>query len=327
MAIGARAMVDDTFSRFRGTISTLRRLRSEDFVPARPAGPFVRLRLALSANNDAGCEPLVAFEGAGTGALLTVTQSTRGSVRFGFWRRGAEPIESPPINVRSGRTHELIVRFEKLGPSRPGRMLLWRDAELVWAPAISWDGTGVRTVSVGKNQIGAPGCAAEFRGTLSSAQHDQAGRDPLDGPGDLRMSVRLPAKAPGQREPLVVTGRTGAGEILVIEYLDAQTVRFGWDHWGTPMVFSAPVMIDFAEQHTLDIAMGSLRTVADATLSPAAEGKISVAIDGRRIWEHAGLFFPAESAEMAVGRNPIGGTGCGPIFTGEILSAERILRE
>jgi hypothetical protein len=138
----------------------------------------------------------------------------------------------------------------------------------------------------------------------------------------------LPGKISGQRDPLVVTGRSGAADMCVIEYLDAQTVRFGWDHWGTAMVFSEPVRIDFTQPHTLDIRMGSLQTVADARLSRAETPEsITVTLDGRRVWEHSGRFFPAEEAEVIVGRNPLGGTSCASHFSGEIFSAERIPRE
>jgi hypothetical protein len=180
---------------------------------------------------------------------------------------------------------------------------------------------------LGQNRIGLADCAATLGGALRSGQVDSEGRDPLGEPGDLRMRVRLPASRVGQREPLLVTGCSGAGDILVIEYVDTNSVRFGLDHWGTPMDWSEPVPIDFDSPHTLDIAMSSLRSVADATLHEAQRGKVTVAIDDRPAWAHEGFFYPSEADEVAVGRNPIGGTSCGPAFGGEIVSAQRVPRE
>jgi hypothetical protein len=43
-----------------------------------------------------------------------------------------------------------------------------------------------------------------------------------------------------------------------------------------------------------------------------------VEVDGREVWRERAEFFVANAAEVAVGVNPIGGTACGPVFTGEL---------
>jgi hypothetical protein len=327
VAFGEDAAVEET-QRFRGAIFSTHRLGRASLAAPGAAGPFVRLRLAFKADADGTCEPLVAFGESKLHPLLTVTQVAARQVKFGFLEPVTEAVESPSIDIGPGRSHELKVRFEDTGQLQRRRILVSCDAELIWSEEVLWLGREPGGVAVGKNRNDIPGCAAEFSGTIFSAQHDWSGRDPLTQPGNLRLQVRLPAAVPGQRDPLVVTGRGGAGDVLIIEYMDAGTVRFGWDHWGTPMIHSDPVALDFARRHTLDIAMASLRNVADATSRRhPGEGTLMVAVDGRRIWEHAGLFFPAEAAEVVVGRNPIGATTCGPVFSGEILSARRIARE
>jgi hypothetical protein len=204
---------------------------------------------------------------------------------------------------------------------------VWCDADLVWTREIQSNIPAPSVITFGQNPNAVPGCASGFGGTIFSAQHDEAGRDPLERRGDLRMQVRLREGRAGQRDPLVVTGRSGRGDMLIIEYVDAHTVRFGLDHWGTPMVFSEPVAVDFAQRHTIDVSMPSLQAVTDATVRDLVSGKMTVTFDGTRIWRQAGFFFPAEAPEVAIGRNPIGGTSCGPVFTGDVLSARRIVRE
>ena len=326
LRVGASVLPDAAYPPFRGTVSRSRRI---DRIPgpASPAGPFARLRVVFNEEPAALRRPLVSFGEPGSGALLTVRQIAAGKFTFGFQRIGAENIASRPIDISSGRAHELVLRFELAGEPRQSRLLLWCDAELIWAPTIPWDSRGIQTIVIGQNRIGLADCAASLGGALRSAEVDTEGRDPLGEPGDLRLRVRLPAGRTGQREPLVATGCSGAGDILVIHYVDGNTVRFGLDHWGTPMDWSEPVPIDFDSPHTLDVAMGSLRPVADATLHEAQREKVAVAIDARPVWTHEGFFHPSEADEVVVGRNPIGGTSCGPAFGGEILAAQRVPRE
>jgi hypothetical protein len=138
----------------------------------------------------------------------------------------------------------------------------------------------------------------------------------------------LPAGRAGQREPLIVTGRSGAGDLLMIEYVDAQTVRFALDHWGMPLSQSEPLRIDFDQPHTFDIAMPALEPVANASTSRSIRtGKLRVRVDGRQVWEHTSPFYATEAEEIAIGRNPIGGTSGGLVFGGDILFAGRVARE
>jgi hypothetical protein len=325
--VGANVGDAAAYPPFRGAVlDTHRAGKSPSRVPS-AEGPFVRLRLAFRAGADV-TEPLLSFGAPESGSVLTARRVEGERVRFALQRRGPVRVQSDLVPIESGRAHELVIRFESTDSPKRRRMLLWLDAQLVFAPVLPWDEGATSNVAVGQDAIGIADCARTFGGTLFSEQTDRQGRDPLQGRGPLRLRTRLPTNRAGQREPLVVTGLTGQGDILLIEYMDAQTVRFGWDHWGAPLVVSEAVPVDFAAEHRIDVAMESLQTVADAALSrELRSGHISVAIDGRRVWEHAGLFFPAEAEEVSVGRNPIGGTVCGPVFGGEILAAERVPRE
>jgi hypothetical protein len=206
---------------------------------------------------------------------------------------------------------------------------VWLDGQLAWVRELAVSARGLRDAVAGKNTVSAADCAAEFRGEIASVQQDSGGRDPLEGPGDtLRIRVRLAPKPPGTREPIVVTGGTGYADILMLEYVDEQTIRFGLDHWGAPLRMSNPLRIDYARPHELEISMTSLDTVEDATTTPGFRpGRLRLKLDGTQVWEETGDFFIVENGDFAVGRNSIGGTTCAPWFSGDILSAERVVRE
>ena len=59
----------------------------------------------------------------------------------------------------------------------------------------------------------------------------------------IRLTVIFPADRTAGREPLVVTGETGRGDFLFVEYRDGGRVRFGLDHWGKATVTSEPVAV------------------------------------------------------------------------------------
>ena len=143
----------------------------------------------------------------------------------------------------------------------------------------------------------------------------------------LRLQVVLPAGTLGAREPLLTTGRGGAGDVLLVEYVDAAHVRFGFDHWGTPEQWSEPVAVDLAQPVNLEIGLPSLQTPAEPALSrPVERGRLFVRVNGKRVWAGAVEYYPAAADEVYVGRNPIGATSCGLEFTGKVLSQERAER-
>ena len=54
----------------------------------------------------------------------------------------------------------------------------------------------------------------------------------LDRTGALRLVVKLPIGTSKRGEPLVTTGRTGAGDVIYVKYLGEDRVSVGHDYWG-----------------------------------------------------------------------------------------------
>lgn len=120
----------------------------------------------------------------------------------------------------------------------------------------------------------------------------------------------------------MVTGITGGGDALYVEYTDEHHVRFGFDHWGAGGPMSPPVALDYRREHVFTLWMDNLAPGA-AGHPATATGTLWVDVDGRRVWTLAAQFHPAPPGTLQLGANPIGISTCGRWFTGEILAARR----
>ncbi len=152
--------------------------------------------------------------------------------------------------------------------------------------------------------------------------------------GPIRLEVRLPylPTVVGRAEPLVVTGRSGAGDFAYIRYLDREHVRFGFDHWGVGGAISEPIALDNSQVHSIEIRLGSLyppledRQWADTPAAVRAQrvNTMELRLDGKVVLRAALPSHPTTDAEITVGLNQIGGSNCAEKFSGNILARERL---
>jgi hypothetical protein len=142
--------------------------------------------------------------------------------------------------------------------------------------------------------------------------------------GAVRVEFRLPPAAAviGRNEPLVVTGRTGAGDFAYVRYVDAAHVQFGVDHWGVGGALSEPVALDDTATHVLEVQFGSF--YPDAPPDDARRKSMVLRLDGRELLRAPLPAHPTTNAEIRVGVNAIGGSSAGEKFSGEILRVERV---
>jgi hypothetical protein len=145
--------------------------------------------------------------------------------------------------------------------------------------------------------------------------------------GVLELELTLPVGKAGAREPLVVSGRPGRGDLLAVEYGEAGDVRFLFDHWGSELRRSDPVAVPPGRPVVLRVAMESWRPPSPyRRAGPVVNGGLEVVLDGRSVWRVAAEFFAVTPVEIAVGHNPIGGTTCGAEFTGTVRAVRRAER-
>jgi hypothetical protein len=141
----------------------------------------------------------------------------------------------------------------------------------------------------------------------------------------VRIALSFPAREAGTQEPLVSAGDVGRGDFVFVEYLAAQRVRFGFDHWGKPTRYSEPVTIRASEPTVVEILLGSFSRELKAQRESV--GPVRVIVDGRVVWQFSTKLYPIEPEDVFVGQNPIGGSSSGLTFTGSISSVEWLRNE
>ncbi len=150
--------------------------------------------------------------------------------------------------------------------------------------------------------------------------------------GPVELRVVFPHNAPGQVEPLVVTGREFLADYLYVHYVAVNQVRFGFEHTSRGGGVGPAVKIDPAAEHVVLVQMGSLYPPVD---HPASDGlsrdelrqrqrTVQVFLDGK-----IALFLDAVCYD-ATSRTPLIGTS-GPFcpafkrdFSGRILGWRRV---
>lgn len=150
--------------------------------------------------------------------------------------------------------------------------------------------------------------------------------------GPVRLQLLLPAGRPREAEPLVVTGRTGAGDFAYIRYLDEHRVQFGFDHWAFGKAETAPINIDYSALHLVEVRMGSLYPPIDdkrwnsipVNTREQRKNHMELTLNGETVLRASFLAHPAAPGETTIGKNLIGGSTCGKKFTGTIISSERL---
>ena len=126
--------------------------------------------------------------------------------------------------------------------------------------------------------------------------------------GTVELELRLPQTRIGFSDPLVTTGRPGAGDALFLHYVDAGHIQFGLDHWGISATMSPTVAVDYRRPVALAIGWDSAR------------GHLTVALDGREVWQLPVHFFPG-GGPVSLAANSLGFSSCFPCFAGEVVAA------
>ena len=197
-------------------------------------------------------------------------------------------------------------------------------------------------ISMGQNEVGASYANASFTGEFESidrappalwpAVQGSDRPNPSQTVGPLLMTVLLPNNVVGQSEPLLVTGKTGEGTIIIIRYSDPTHVGIGADVWGRGLYWGPPSMeTDFRKEISFTIWTSALFPEHDslaASISPSAlaglRKRIIVKMDGKVALDVSSFAYDTKPDEITVGRSAIGGSNQGPEFTGVVLVARRL---
>lgn len=161
---------------------------------------------------------------------------------------------------------------------------------------------------------------------VNQARFDYPSELRLPYPGMVKLTLRLPRDRPGQHEPLMVTGETGAGDFIYLVYESADTLRVGYDHWGVAGKLSEPLPVAYGYPVVFKISAGSLHDPAVAPEDgPDLRQWLHVEVNDKVIWSHPAVFHRAPAASIAFGVNYIGGSTAGNRFSGEIIKVQSLL--
>jgi hypothetical protein len=137
-------------------------------------------------------------------------------------------------------------------------------------------------------------------------------------PATLELRLTLPAGDPGRTVPLVVTGATGAGDLLYVRYTGATTVVFGYDSWAVGGPVSPPVTLTPGEPQPLTLTLPALG--APPRVPRGSRGALRVNYAGREVLQGEAPFYGRQPDQVYFGRNPIGGTITNHPFEGALTT-------
>jgi hypothetical protein len=127
---------------------------------------------------------------------------------------------------------------------------------------------------------------------------------PWSGVGPVSFRVTLAGKAATTEfEPLLSVGKPGAGDIVVVRRLSDGRVCFGWEQTETGAIFSRPIPVGAATDHTVMVSLGGLLPAGELEGNALALREFAVVqMDGRTV-----LAVRGNSARNAGSRWPSAG--------------------
>jgi hypothetical protein len=313
---------------------------------ARPQGDLV-LEFGLPEGKTSPTpELLVATGSTREWDRLYVTYPDPQHIQLAFDHKWAELYRSDPLAVDRSARHRLRISLGTLYPPETHPFFNRDDAEdahkLLRLLGVELDGRVVlcRRQPTYEGRRGQVALGGKNTGTPFSGIIYSVTREPLDWhaldwvrqaydklpallrdqDGSLHLQVQFTAKAPdGQREPLVVSGISGRGDLLSVEYLSAGYLRLCLDHWGQKAEFSEaiPYQPGVAYQMELQHPTYAVKQVVGL---PQPQ-PLRVTIDHRLVWQIEVRLYRIEPDQVYVGYNPIGGGVCSAAFRGVIAPA------
>lgn len=283
-------------------------------------GP-IRLTVRLPLQPPGGGLPLISVGARGRGGVLFVRFTAPRRIRLGYDQWGVGLVQSADMEIDPIPVHSFGVRLPALQPPNGppeeeavrSSLLVEFDGRPVWTARLAASPSG--RVLFGRNGIGATSCRMEFPGgVIRGEPFDPAGLEAPKAPDEVEFELQWPRGRVGRREPLVVAGRAGSADLISVEYLAGDRIRFSFDHWGKFIEESPPLAADYDHLHRLEIVLPGLAPPSGRAEFP---GRLEVALDGRSVWQSDALFYRTDAGSLALGEDRIGGSS-DPEFTGGV---------
>lgn len=349
---------------FSGDILSERWLASADFsYPPVAQGALtdgsgpLRLTFAMPAKSILQCEPLFCIGRPGNGACVFLNYVDPAHVRVGVQGPGSYFFQSPPLSADYAKPQQVTFSSGRFYPEGGAGSELFSKGSLSRLRSrtlLEFNGAAILArddnkdvaiddprIAVGENSVGASYANSRFTGEFDSIDRvppalwpAPQGSDKLDSAhavGPIQVTVLLPSGMDGRNEPLLVTGHTGEGTILIVRYVDPSHLAVGADVWGRGLYWGPTMDVDYRKEVTFTIWTSALfpekesllASVPPATVQ-ARRKQILVTLDGREALSVPSVAYDTKPSEITVGRSEIGGSNQGPEFTGFVLVAKRL---
>ena len=243
-------------------------------------------------------------------AEITIEYLGAEKIRLGYRENkvGARAVFSPGVPAPGGVQHAL--RLSIGGPyadfdGHRSRLRAQLGDLPFWDEAIVSFGTYPGKINVGTDNALDGSSPPRFSGVVHSVRPiamPEIPRPPLAG---IRARVTLAPSMAGRAFPLVTTGRPKAGDLFFMRVHPNNTVSFGYDHWGTPLLTSPEVPARLGETFVIEFWIPAVSPLS-------VERTLVVKVDGRTVWDRPAPAFPIMPETIFLGKNPIGGSTCEP---------------
>ena len=149
--------------------------------------------------------------------------------------------------------------------------------------------------------------------------------------GAFRLGLIFDPGKSAEAQPILSTGRQGAGDEVFVQFLGPHAIRFGFDHWSQPATFSAPITCDLGEPHLLTISVAPLypepsRALPGGASSPL-RNMVFLVFDGKSVLLRRIKCYPAIPRSIVLFHNFLGFSTAARDFSGRVLSVHRVSAE
>ena len=327
-------------------------------------GP-IRMSVVVPRGPEGTYEPLVTAGGPSAADSLCVSYKKNQALRLEFIRDGTAvhdkslAVESLPFETGSDRRLDLVVSLGSLMPPEASHLYEshpeWRPlidhvvvtvgGKVVLARRIEPSPSTPDDIRLLSNLVQLAGVDAYFNGTVGTLEAESpaaviasiprfggdvdAPPPPLgDFPGPILLKLQFSSHPTDTAEPLVVTGVTGAGDIVFIRYDAPGKARFGVDHWAYGGPSSDPVDLGpDGTAHEVVVSSGGLYPpAADAIYKLHPEWlKLRdwtvVGLDGQPVLIAPVKAYAERSDQITTGYNGIGASTTETRYSGALATA------
>lgn len=281
--------------------------------------------------------PLLSTGRAEHGDLLFLRHEGGGLFRVGHDHWGGGATWSEPFPLNQPANLNLLIAADGLAApvspaaatTRPQRLLISCNGQVVFNRPVTFHPTRPGEIVAGVNRVGSSAAPARHPARFLLVREiadDFLFPRPSLHPAVVRMRLQFHGPTePGRTEPILSTGRSGAGDILFVRHEDSGHIRIGCDHWGRGIAWSDPLPFDHRLPLNLTIAMGSLLPPVDNMIfqqNPPwlkLKDRLFVMAGDTVILDRIVPFHPAAAGTVEIGVNAIGASSCAETLSADLL--------